>query len=73
MNIVQATMGEMVYTFLERVIEEVKNSPYNAMIARHNGVNVVVHKESCIQDICDKFDMRRKIERLESKLKGEMR
>ena len=71
MNIIQTTMGEMVYTFLERAIEAVKNSPYNAIHARHSGVNVVVHKESCIQDICDKFDMQVKIERLESKLKGE--
>ncbi len=70
MPVVEAQLGEHIYFFLQRVLEEVRTSHRNGFVAKHNDVEVVVYQNSTIHDICDKYDMQVKIIRLEHKLKG---
>ena len=65
MPTIQANMGEHVYNFLQRAIQEVTASTWNGMIAKHNDVEVFVYQGSLIGDICDKYDMQVKIIRLQ--------
>lgn len=65
MPTIQANMGEHIYNFLQRAIQEVNASTWNGMIAKHNDVEVFVYQGSLIGDICDKFDMQTKINRLQ--------
>ena len=64
MQIIQAECSEMIYTFLKRVADTayVERTVFTA---RHNTTDVVVYPESSISDICDKFDMQAKINRLQ--------
>ena len=57
----QPWAGGTVYDCLLRCLNHVKQSNHNAMTTTVNGITVVVYKESCIEDVCDKFDMQRKI------------
>lgn len=57
----QEFAGGMVYDCLKRCLAHVKQSSNNAMTTTINGVTIVVYKDSCIEDLCDKFDMQREI------------
>lgn len=63
----QANNGECVYNFLCRAAEEVQKSSWNRIEATHDNVTILVYKDSCIEDLCDKFGMQIKI----NQLKGE--
>ena len=67
MRLIEADAGEVVYDFLKRMLNEVNNSCNNAIMAKHNGTIIIVYKESLLNDLCDKFDLQRKI----NNLKGE--
>lgn len=69
MPLVEANIGEHIYDFLKRVLELVRDSYWNGIVAKHNDIEVVVYQSSCLHDICDKYDMQVKIIRLEYKLK----
>jgi hypothetical protein len=70
MRTLKANLGEIVGNFLKRAVTEAWIEK-DEVIAIHDDVAVVVHPNSLINDICDKFDMQVKIMRLEHKLKGE--
>ena len=53
--------GGTVYNCLNRCLAHVKLSNNNAMTTTVNEVTIVVYKDSCIEDLCDKFDMQSKI------------
>lgn len=49
--------GGTVYNCINRCLEYVKQSGNNAMTTTINGVTITVYKKSCIEDLCEKFDM----------------
>lgn len=55
----QKLTGGSVYDCLERCLTHVKQSRNNAMTTTINNVTIVVYKGSCMEDLCDKFDMKR--------------
>ncbi|AHK11292.1 hypothetical protein S14_183 [Shewanella sp. phage 1/4] len=57
----QPWAGGTVYNCLERCLQHVKQSNDNAMTTTVNDVTIVVYKESFMSDLCDKYDMQRKI------------
>jgi len=65
MPTIQSRLGEAVYNFLQRAIQEVNASTWNGMIAKHNDVEIFVYQGSLLGDICDKYDMQVKIIRLQ--------
>ena len=64
MQIIQAECGEMIYTFLKRVVDTACTES-TVFKARHNTTEVIVYPDSSMSDICDKFDMQTKINRLQ--------
>ena len=50
-----------VYGCLEACLEELKSSSDNACKCEVNDITITVYKNSCIEDLCDKWDMQRKI------------
>jgi hypothetical protein len=64
MKFITATPGEMVYDFLKRALL-CASSENMVIIATHNDSPTTVYPESCIRDLTDKFDMARKLEKLE--------
>jgi hypothetical protein len=63
MQIIEAESGEMIYDFLLRVLANAYRHS-EVFKARHNTTEIVVYPESHIKDLCDKFDMQRKINNL---------
>ena len=61
----QANTGEMIYNFLMRAIQFAEDNNREVQ-ATHNCTTIRVFHNSCIDDICDKFDMQRMI----NKMKG---
>jgi (2Fe-2S) ferredoxin len=61
----QANAGEMIYDFLSRALYTAYESNCT-LEACHNDVIIIIYPDSVINDICDKFDMQRVI----NKLKG---
>lgn len=55
----QEFAGGSVYDCLKRCLSHVKQSENNAMTTTINDVTIVVYKDSCMEDLCDKFDMKR--------------
>tara|TARA_R110002126_G_scaffold192495_3_gene340654 strand:- start:1974 stop:2174 length:201 start_codon:yes stop_codon:yes gene_type:complete len=53
--------GGMVYVHLVQCLKDLQTSSSNGYEFICNGVNIYVYKESCIQDLCDKFDLRRRL------------
>lgn len=61
-NSISAEPGETVYSFLSRAQHEAwERSIY--LKATHNDVSIFVHPNSCVEDLCDKYDLQRKIDR----------
>jgi hypothetical protein len=61
MKFINADPGEGVYTFLNRVL----NSAFNTTItfeATHNNITIVVYPQSCIHDLCDKYDISKRLD-----------
>jgi hypothetical protein len=63
---VYATPGQTVYDFLTQTMRDVKYGNESGLCAVFNDVKINVYKDSCIADICDKFDMQVRINQLES-------
>lgn len=59
----QANTGEMIYDFLVRVIEFAEDNCCEVQ-ATCNCTTIRVFHNSCIDDICDKFDMQRVIDKM---------
>lgn len=49
--------GGTVYNCISRCLEYVKKSGNNAMTTTINEVTITVYRQSCIEDLCEKFDM----------------
>jgi hypothetical protein len=63
---VYATPGQFVYDFLRETLRNVKTGNESGVCAVFTDVKINIYKESCIADICDKFDMQKRINQLES-------
>jgi hypothetical protein len=62
----QANAGEMIYDFLSRA----QNTAYESnctLEACHSDTFVIVYPHSIIDDICDKFDMQRVLNKRKGK------
>jgi len=57
----QPWAGGTVYNCIQNCLRYVQQSSNNAMTTTINEVTIVVYKESFISDLCDKYDMQRKI------------
>lgn len=60
MKFINADPGESIYLFLNRVL----NAAFNTGItfeATHNDITIVIYPQSCIHDLCDKFDLTKKL------------
>jgi hypothetical protein len=60
MKFLNENPGESVYDFLNRAL----NMAHDEVItihATHNSIYVVVYPQSCIYDLCDKYDMGKKL------------
>jgi len=60
MKFINADPGEGVYTFLNRVLNEALNNTIT-FEATHNDITIVVYPQSCINDLCDKYDLTKKL------------
>lgn len=63
MKFINADAGESVYCFLNRVLNDAE---FEGMTFRatHNDVTVNVYPQSCITDLCDKYDLTKKCMKL---------
>lgn len=66
MRVIHAEAGQSVYDFLLDALGKLCWSNENACYVQHNETRIVIHKDSSIVDLCDKFDLQAKINRLES-------
>lgn len=66
MRVIYADIGQSVWDFLKNALATVKAGNENACYAQHNETRIVIYKDSSIVDLCDKFDLQAKINRLES-------
>ena len=62
MKFLNATPGESVYDFLNRALFEAEHEVITIQ-ATHNGIDVVVYPKSCIQDLCDKYDLAKRLQK----------
>lgn len=58
-----ATPGEGAYTFLNRVLNEsfFENKIIQAI---HNGIEITVYPDSYIKDLCDKYDLTKRLSKV---------
>ena len=63
MSTIQANPGESIYDFLQRALQETKSSTNNAVKIKHNTTSIVVYKDSCLNDLCEKFDLQWALDR----------
>jgi len=57
MKFVNATSGEGIYTFLNRVLNDAVLETKTIQAIHNNGIEITVYPESCINDLCDKYDL----------------
>jgi hypothetical protein len=63
MKFLEATPGESVYNFLCRALDVARDGVLTLQ-ATHNSVVIVVYPQSCINDLCDKYDLTQKLKSL---------
>jgi hypothetical protein len=70
MLIIQANPGEWVYNFLSRALKELVESNYSTAKATQYSTTITIYRKSYVEDLCDKWDMQRKIDILHGDYKG---
>jgi hypothetical protein len=60
MKFLEADAGESVYNYLCRALDVARDGVLTLQ-ATHNGVVIVVYPQSCIHDLCDKYDLTQKL------------
>lgn len=54
--------GGTIYYCLEQCLKDLNCSPDNAFLCTINDVSIIVYKNSNLSDLCDKFDLTRKLQ-----------
>lgn len=66
MKIIESTPGQTVYDLLHSAILYLQNVGEYHCFAVHNDTKIMVYRNSYINDLCDKYDMQRKLDQWEN-------
>jgi hypothetical protein len=56
---VTKSAGGTIYSHLQECLSDLQSNSSNAFEFTCNEISIVVYKNSCIEDLCDKFDYKR--------------
>ncbi len=60
MKFLKSSPGETVYDFLNKALSEAEHDGIT-ILATHNDIDITVYPQSCIQDLCDKYDLTKRL------------
>jgi len=62
MKFLEATPGETVYDFLNRALN-MAHDEVKCIQATHSGTTISIYPQSYIQDLCDKYDLAKRLQK----------